>query len=102
MSEDPSELQWFYEDTVAPIIAYDEQYGTDLLATVETFLKNDGNIAPTADELFTHRHTIRYRLGRVRDLCGYDIQSTDGRERLGFGLKVMRVLGLGPRGRQQS
>lgn len=99
MSEDPSELQWFYEDTVAPIIAYDEQYGTDLLATVEAFLKNDGNIAPTAEELFTHRHTIRYRLGRVRDLCGYDIQSTDGRERLGFGLKVMRVLGLGPRGR---
>lgn len=99
MSEDPSELQWFYEDTVAPIIAYDEQYGTDLLATVEAFLRNDGNIAPTAEELFTHRHTIRYRLGRVRDLCGYDIQSTDGRERLGFGLKVMRVLGLGPRGR---
>ncbi len=95
MSEDPSELQWFYEDTVAPIIAYDEQYGTDLLATVEAFLKNDGNIAPTAEELFTHRHTIRYRLGRVRDLCGYDIQSTDGRERLGFGLKVMRVLGHG-------
>lgn len=99
MSEDPSELHWFYEDTVAPIIAYDEQYGTDLLATVEAFLRNDGNIAPTAEELFTHRHTIRYRLGRVRDLCGYDVQSTDGRERLGFGLKVMRVLGLGPRGR---
>lgn len=99
MSEDPSELHWFYEDTVAPIIAYDEQYGTDLLATVEAFLRNDGNIAPTAEELFTHRHTIRYRLGRVRDLCGYDIQSTDGRERLGFGLKVMRVLGLDPRGR---
>lgn len=99
MSDDPSELQWFYEDTVAPIIAYDEQYGTELLATVEAFLRNDGNIAPTAEELFTHRHTIRYRLGRVRDLCGYDIQSTDGRERLGFGLKVMRVLGLGPRGR---
>jgi hypothetical protein len=98
MSEDPSELQWFYEDTVAPIIAYDEQYGTDLLATVEAFLRNDGNIGPTAEELFTHRHTIRYRLGRVRDLCGYDIQSTDGRERLGFGIKVMRVLGLGPRG----
>lgn len=97
MSENPDELEWFYEDTVAPLVAYDRQYGTDLVATVETFLQNDGNIGPTAEQMFAHRHTIRYRLGRVRDLCGYDIQSTDGRERLGFGLKVMRVLGIGPR-----
>ena len=93
MSENPAELEWFYADTIAPLVGYDQQYGTDLVATVETFLRNDGNIGPTAEELFAHRHTIRYRLGRVRDLCGYDIQSTDGRERLGFGLKVMRVLG---------
>ncbi|MCO5314636.1 MAG: helix-turn-helix domain-containing protein [Solirubrobacterales bacterium] len=97
MSENPAELEWFYDDTVAPLAAYDEQYGSDLVGTVETFLKNDGNIAPTAEELFTHRHTIRYRLGRVRDLCGHDLQTTDGRERLGFGLKAMRALGLGPR-----
>jgi len=97
MSENPAELEWFYNDTVAPLVSYDAQYGTDLVSTVETFLRNDGNIGPTAEELFAHRHTIRYRLGRVRDLCGYDIQSTDGRERLGFGLKVMRVLGIGPR-----
>jgi len=47
-----------------------------------------------AKELFTHRHTIRYRLERVRDLTGLDVSSTDGRERLGLGLKAMRVLGI--------
>lgn len=97
ISENPAELEWFYEDTIAPLIAYDRQYGTDLVGTVETFLKNDGNIAPTAEALFTHRHTVRYRLGRVHDLSGHDIQTTDGRERLGFGLKAMRALGLGDR-----
>ncbi len=97
MSENPAELEWFYADTVAPLVAYDRQYGSDLVGTVEAFLRNDGNIAPTADELFTHRHTVRYRLGRVHDLCGHDIRTTDGREQLGFGLKAMRVLGLGGR-----
>lgn len=97
MSENPAELEWFYEDTVGPLAAYDRQYGTNLVTTVETFLKNDGNVGPTAEELFTHRHTVRYRLTRVRDLCGHDIQTTDGRERLGFGLKAMRALGLGTR-----
>jgi sugar diacid utilization regulator len=96
MSEDPSELERFYEETVAPLSAYDEQYETDLVATVEAYLDNDGNVTPTAETMFTHRHTIRYRLERVRDLCGHDISSTEGREKLGLGLKAMRVLGIAP------
>ena len=94
MSEDPAELQRFYEETVAPLVAYDDQYETDLVQTLETFLDADGNVAGTAQRLFTHRHTVRYRLERVRDLTGLDVSSTDGRERLGLGLKAMRVLGI--------
>ena len=94
MSEDPAELERFYSETVEPLVAYDEQYETDLVATVETYLENDGNVAATAQQLFTHRHTIRYRLERARELCGHDVTSTEGREKLGLGLKAMRVLGI--------
>jgi len=94
MSEDPGELHRFYDETIAPLVAYDEQYETDLVATLETFLDCDGNVANTAGRLFTHRHTIRYRLVRVHELTGHDVASTDGRERLGLGLKAMRVLGV--------
>jgi sugar diacid utilization regulator len=100
MSEDPAELQRFYAETVEPLVAYDEQYETDLVQTVEAFLDNDGNVAGTAQKLFTHRHTIRYRLERVRELSGLDVGSTDGREKLSLGLKAMRVLGVAtPAGR---
>ena len=34
MSEDPGELERFYEETLAPLAAYDEQYETDLVATL--------------------------------------------------------------------
>jgi sugar diacid utilization regulator len=99
MSEDPAELQRFYEETVAPLVAYDDQYETDLVQTLETFLDADGNVAGTAQRLYTHRHTVRYRLERVRDLTSLDVSSTDGREKLGLGLKAMRVLGIAaPRG----
>jgi len=99
MSEDPGELQRFYAETVEPLVAYDDQYETDLVQTLATFLDCDGNVASTAQRLFTHRHTIRYRLERVRDLSGLDVGSTDGREKLGLGLKAMRVLGIAaPRG----
>jgi sugar diacid utilization regulator len=99
MCEDPAELRRFHDETVAPLVAYDEQYDTELVRTLESFLDADGNVAKTAGTLFTHRHTIRYRLERVRELTGLDVSSTDGRERLGLGLKAMRVLGIAsPRG----
>ena len=96
---DPAELQRFYSDTVRPLVAYDEQYETDLLGTLSTFLECDANVNATAARLITHRHTIRYRFERVRELTGLDVQSTDGREKLSLGLKAMRVLGIAaPRG----
>ncbi len=94
MSENPSELQRFYSETVEPLQAYDEQYETDLMQTLETFLEADANVAGTAQRLFTHRHTVYYRLERIRDLTGLDVSSSDGREKLSLGLKAMRVLGI--------
>jgi sugar diacid utilization regulator len=97
---DPAELRRFYDETVSKIVAYDEQYETsDLVGTLETFLECDGNVNATAARLFTHRHTVRYRFERVREITGLDVASTDGREKLSFGLKAMRVLGIAaPRG----
>jgi sugar diacid utilization regulator len=96
---DPAELGRFYEETVRPLVAYDEQYETDLLGTLSTFLDCDANVNATAARLITHRHTIRYRFERVRELTGLDVSSTDGREKLSLGLKAMRVLGIAaPRG----
>jgi DNA-binding PucR family transcriptional regulator len=94
MSENPQELQRFYAETVEPLVAYDEQYETELVRTLEAFLEADGNVAGTAQRLFTHRHTIYYRLERVRELSGHDVSSSDGREKLSLGLKSMRVLGI--------
>lgn len=97
------ELHSFYSETVEPLVAYDEQYETDLVATVETYLDSDANVPATAKKMFTHRHTIRYRLERVRDLSGHDATATEGRERLGLGIKAMRVLGIAsPRGRSRE
>jgi sugar diacid utilization regulator len=96
---DPEELRRFYSETVRPLVAYDEQYETDLLGTLATFLDCDANVNATAARLITHRHTVRYRFERVRELTGLDVQSTDGREKLSLGLKAMRVLAIAaPRG----
>lgn len=94
MMDDPLEVERFYAETIAPLVAYDEQYETDLVTTLETFLGNDGHSEATARTLHTHRHTVRYRLERIRELSGLDVGSTEGREKLSLGLKAMRVMGI--------
>ncbi len=71
--KDPAELKRFYNETVRPLVSYDEQYETDLLGTLATFLDCDANVNATAARLITHRHTIRYRFERVRELTGLDV-----------------------------
>jgi sugar diacid utilization regulator len=89
----PEELTSFYDQTIAPLVRYDEQYQTELVGTLSTYLGNDCNLAATASTLYTHRHTVRYRLDRIAELSGLDIAKTDDREKLSLGLKAMRLLG---------
>ena len=93
LADRPDELQSFYQSTLGPLTRYDEQYNTDLVATIATYLELDGNLAATAAKLFTHRHTIRYRLDRAADISGLDIGKSDDREKLTLALKSMRLLG---------
>ena len=82
----------FYEETVAPLVRYDEQYRTDLVGTVEAYLRHNCNMNSTASAIYAHRHTVAYRLDRVRELTGLDPGVTEDRERLGLGLKAFRIL----------
>jgi sugar diacid utilization regulator len=92
----PGELTDFFVQTIGPLVTYDEQYGTELVTTLATYLENDANLAVTAGHLFTHRHTVRYRLDRIAELAGLDVARTDDREKLSLGLKAMRLLGKKP------
>ena len=41
----------------------------------------------TARAIFAHRHTVAYRLDRIRELTGLDPSSSEDRERLGLGIE---------------
>ena len=91
-ASDPEEVRSFYEDTVAPLVRYDEQYSTDLLHTLDAYLSNDCNMKATAAAIHAHRHTVSYRLDRIRELTELDPARSEHRERLGVGIKAYRIL----------
>jgi DNA-binding PucR family transcriptional regulator len=82
----------FFEDTVAPIVRYDEQYSSDLVGTLTAYLSSNCNMNATAQSIYAHRHTVSYRLDRIRELTGLDPLTSEDRERLGLGLKAYRII----------
>jgi sugar diacid utilization regulator len=96
LQENPEELEAFYGETLEPVVHYDSRYGTELVQTLITYLGNDASTVRTAGDLFAHRHTIRYRLDRVSELTGFDVDKSEDRERLTLGIKAMQLLGRVP------
>jgi sugar diacid utilization regulator len=92
LASHPEEVRSFYEDTVAPVVRYDDQYRTDLVGTLEAYLTANCHMSATAAAIHAHRHTVAYRLERVRDLTGLDPMQSEDRERLGLGLKAYRII----------
>ena len=92
LASHPEEVRSFFEDTVAPIVAYDDQYATDLVGTLEAYLEQNCNMNATAAAIYAHRHTVAYRLDRVKELTGLDPMQSEDRERLGLGLKAYRII----------
>src|SRR5919112_1963448 len=58
LQKDPEKPDSFYAETLAPVVAYDSRYGTELVTTLVTYLGNDTSTAKTAADLFAHRHTL--------------------------------------------
>jgi sugar diacid utilization regulator len=92
LASHPEEVRSFYEGTIAPLVRYDEQYSTDLVGTLAAYLAQNCNMNATAQEIHAHRHTVSYRLERVRELSGLDPFTSEDRERLGLGLKAHRII----------
>lgn len=89
---DRSDLAQLRDATIAPLVAYDARHDAELIETLRAFLARDGSTTETAEAMTLHRHTVGYRLSRVQEVSGLSPYESDGRERLGLGLKAHHIL----------
>jgi hypothetical protein len=64
-----------------------------LLATLECYLDNAGHVQTTANALCLHRATLYYRLERIRQVSGIDLNDGEARLELHVWLKLLRLRG---------
>jgi hypothetical protein len=62
-----------------------------LSETLLAWLRNDGNVPDAAAELHVHAQTVRYRLARLRELLGDELDDPDVRFELEFALRAPKV-----------
>lgn len=64
----------------------------ELLTTLQVYLECQGNTVETADKLFIHRNTLRYRLQRIEKILGKNLSQPDERFSLWLALKIRILL----------
>jgi hypothetical protein len=74
------------------LIDYDAAKNADLVLTLSHYLECGGNYDESAAALHVHRSTLRYRLGRIADLTGFDLRNIDTRFNLHAATRVWRFL----------
>ena len=81
---DPAGIEAFMNDQVGALLEYDSRHHSGLLITLAQYFDSGCNIDRAAAELSVHRNTLKYRLKRIRELLGGDLN--DGPTRLNLHL----------------
>ena len=71
--------------------------GKALFETATTYLDGGGGLESTARVLFVHPNTVRYRLGRISVVTGYDISQPREAHTVRLALAVGRLAASSPR-----
>ena len=68
--ENTAPMQQFANEVLSPVIQYEKKAHTQLMKTMWAYFECDCNLQRTADKLFSHKNTVKYRLHRVEQLTG--------------------------------
>lgn len=90
--ESSHEVGEFIREWLGPLMDYDDTHHYDLVPTLWQYYECRGNYDATAQELMIHRSTLRYRLRRIRELTGHDLNDVDTRLNLHIATRAWQIL----------
>jgi DNA-binding PucR family transcriptional regulator len=76
---------------IARLFAYDDQHHTNLVDTLRAWLDAFGDVAAASAAAFVHPNTFRYRMRRLAEVGGIDLDDPDARFAAMLQLKVISL-----------
>ncbi len=86
------ELNAFCQEVIGKLVEYDHAQGTNWLETLTAYFAHNGNLSQTAEALFLHRNTLLYRMDRIREISGLDLDNPETRLSVQLALRAYRLL----------
>ncbi len=65
-----------FSGRLARLMEHDRTHEGQLTQTLEVFLEYEGNGVRAAERLYIHRHTLKYRLRRIEEICDVDLSDS--------------------------
>lgn len=87
-----SELIHYCSRQVYEIYQYDTAQHTDYITTLLAYLKANRSVKSTAAYLHVHRNTVNYRIARIRELFGLDLDSFSTAHQILLSCQMIRLL----------
>lgn len=90
--EDHEIIEEYYSKTILPLVEYDKKNDSDLAIVLRSYLKHNGSVKETSDELFVHRNTINYKLSKISELLNLDLSQLNSRLILSIGFMLEDII----------
>ena len=74
--EDLEILKAYTNQMLGVIIEYDKEHHSDYLTTLRSYIKNDRSLIGVAEETYTHRNTVNYRIQNMKKLLNNELKTT--------------------------
>jgi purine catabolism regulator len=100
--QDTLSLEVFYDSVLGKLQDYDEQNSSDLVKSLACFLEANGHWGDAAEKLYVHRHTLRYRMKRVEEITGRDLNQSQDRMEFWLALKAKELIDQSKKGKPAS
>lgn len=68
---------------------YDEENGSELLKTLNVYLRNQSNMTISAEQMFIHLNTMKYRIKKIEKLIESDLGKFEDRQILLFSSEIL-------------
>lgn len=90
--EDGQVLTDMYRDNLGILENYDRQHNTDYLNILRLYLLHNSSVQAVAEETFTHRNTINYRIKKIKELLSSDLETMEDRFRFQLAFYIRDIL----------
>lgn len=89
---DKQQLISYCHPAVLKLLQYDKENHTDYYQTLQTYLFNNQNINGTAELLYIHRNTMKYRLKKINELIGITLDNGMPIFQLAYSFMILNYL----------